>query len=184
MALLARRSHWRCRKRWQCPCRRRRRDRGHRHRAARCRRAATIVSHRDYREFEQGANEDGDRFSVPSASRHPRLEGGGSRLARSRLGADRHDDGILDLLRLDQAEDLGAEILRPVGPAQAAARHLAEAADECLRHAANRRKSRKAPWRRQVLDLRASNLKEITGRGCRPGRSATDWWRRWPARDW
>ena len=43
------------------------------------------------------------------------------------LGADRHDHGVLDLLRLDQAEDLGAEILRPVGPADAAARHLAEA---------------------------------------------------------
>jgi hypothetical protein len=28
------------------------------------------------------------------------------------LGTDRHDDGILDLLRLDQAEHLGAVILR------------------------------------------------------------------------
>ena len=43
------------------------------------------------------------------------------------LGAHRHDDGVLDLLRLDEAEHLGAEILRPVGPAQAAARDLAEA---------------------------------------------------------
>ena len=43
------------------------------------------------------------------------------------LGADRNDDRVLDLLRLDQAEDLGAEVLRPVGPADAAARDLAEA---------------------------------------------------------
>ena len=43
------------------------------------------------------------------------------------LGADRHDHRVLDVLRLDQAENFGAEILRPVGPANAAARHLAEA---------------------------------------------------------
>ena len=43
------------------------------------------------------------------------------------LGADRNDHGVLDLLRLGEAEDLGAEVLRPVGPADAAARHLAEA---------------------------------------------------------
>ena len=43
------------------------------------------------------------------------------------LGADRHDHGVLHLLRLDEAEHLGAEILRPVRPADAAARHLAEA---------------------------------------------------------
>ena len=42
------------------------------------------------------------------------------------FGADRHDHRVLDLLRLHQAENLGAEILRPVGPADAAARHLAE----------------------------------------------------------
>ncbi len=43
------------------------------------------------------------------------------------LGADRHDHRVLHLLRFHQAEDLGAEVLRPVGPADAAARHLAEA---------------------------------------------------------
>ena len=43
------------------------------------------------------------------------------------LGAHRHDHGVLDLLRLDQAQNFGAEILAPVGPADAAARHLAEA---------------------------------------------------------
>ena len=43
------------------------------------------------------------------------------------FGADRHDHRVLDLLRFHQPENLGAEILRPVRPADAAARHLAEA---------------------------------------------------------
>ena len=43
------------------------------------------------------------------------------------LGADRHDHGVLDHLRLDQAEDLGAEVVAPVAPAQAAAGDRAEA---------------------------------------------------------
>ena len=42
------------------------------------------------------------------------------------LGADRHDDGVLDGLRLDQTEDLGAEVLAPVRPSQPAARDVAE----------------------------------------------------------
>ena len=42
------------------------------------------------------------------------------------LGADRDDDRVLDLLRLDQAEDLRTEVLAPVRPAQPAARDLAE----------------------------------------------------------
>jgi hypothetical protein len=45
----------------------------------------------------------------------------------SALGADRHDDGVLHLLGLDQAQHFGAEILPPIRPAQAAARHGAEA---------------------------------------------------------
>ena len=43
------------------------------------------------------------------------------------LGADRDDNGILDLLRLDQSQHLGAEIVTTVGPAQAAPRDRAEA---------------------------------------------------------
>ncbi len=43
------------------------------------------------------------------------------------LRADRHDDRVLDLLRFDQAQDLGAEIFRPVGPAQAPAGDEAKA---------------------------------------------------------
>ena len=37
------------------------------------------------------------------------------------LGADRHDDRVLDHLRLDQAEDFGTEILATIRPAQATA---------------------------------------------------------------
>ena len=43
------------------------------------------------------------------------------------LGADGHDDRVLDLLRLGEAQHLGAEVLRAVRPADAAARHLAAA---------------------------------------------------------
>ena len=43
------------------------------------------------------------------------------------LGADRHDHRVFDLLRLDQAQNFGAEIFPPVRPAQPAARHLASA---------------------------------------------------------
>ncbi|MNG72860.1 hypothetical protein D3C79_312940 [compost metagenome] len=43
------------------------------------------------------------------------------------LGADRHDDGVLHLLRLDQTQHLGAEIFLAIGPAQAATGHLAPA---------------------------------------------------------
>ena len=48
------------------------------------------------------------------------------------LRADRHDDGVLHHLRLHQAEHLGAEVLRPVRPAQAAARDLAAAQVDAL----------------------------------------------------
>ena len=43
------------------------------------------------------------------------------------LGAHRHDHRVLHLLRLDQAEHLGAEVLLAVGPAQAATGDVAEA---------------------------------------------------------
>lgn len=42
------------------------------------------------------------------------------------FGSGRDDDGVLDLLRFDQAEDLGAIVLASVGPAQPAARYEAE----------------------------------------------------------
>ena len=43
------------------------------------------------------------------------------------LGTHRHDHRILHLLRLDQAEHLGAEVLLAIRPAQPAARHRTEA---------------------------------------------------------
>src|SRR5438045_1750327 len=43
------------------------------------------------------------------------------------FGANRHDHRVLDLLRFHQSEDFGAKVLRPVRPADAAARDLAEA---------------------------------------------------------
>ena len=46
---------------------------------------------------------------------------------KTALGADGHDDRVFDLLRLDQAQNFGAEVFAAVGPAQAAARYLATA---------------------------------------------------------
>ena len=66
----------------------------------------------------------GDAFGLHLIARRPHRQVLGHEAA---LGADRHDHRILHLLRLHQAENLGAEVLRPVGPADAAARHLAEA---------------------------------------------------------
>ena len=67
----------------------------------------------------------GDALGQPRVPVHGRV---GQLLGdEAALGADRHDDGVLHHLRLDQAEDLGTEVLTPVGPAQTAARDLAEA---------------------------------------------------------
>ena len=65
-------------------------------------------------DIEQAANEclvGADTFGEPFVA--------GSRLGQllgiePTLGTDRNDDGILDLLSLDQAENLGAEIIAPV----------------------------------------------------------------------
>ena len=43
----------------------------------------------------------------------------------SAFRTDRHDNGVLDALRFHESEDFRAEILRAIGPAQAAARDLA-----------------------------------------------------------
>ena len=77
-------------------------------------------------ELQQVADEDAvalGAFGEPGGT-----VGGRRELLREEtaLGADRHDDRVLHLLRLDEAEHLGAEILRPVRPAQAAAGDLAE----------------------------------------------------------
>jgi len=48
------------------------------------------------------------------------------------LRADGDDDRVLDRLRLDQSEDLGAVVLQPVRPAQPAAGDRAEAQVDAL----------------------------------------------------
>ena len=48
------------------------------------------------------------------------------------LGAHRHDDSVLDLLRLHQAKDLGAEVRATIAPAQPAACDAAEAQVDTL----------------------------------------------------
>ena len=74
------------------------------------------------------------------------------------LGADRYDAGVLDLLRLDEAEDFRAVVLRPVRPAYAAARHRPEA----QMHALHLRAVDEyfAPWprTRQALNCRRIEL--------------------------
>ncbi|MCY1168558.1 hypothetical protein D9M73_85560 [compost metagenome] len=58
------------------------------------------------------------------ALRQPRIAvGGGWQLlgVEATLGTGRHDHGVLDALRLHQAQDFGAEVVASVGPAQAAA---------------------------------------------------------------
>jgi hypothetical protein len=74
------------------------------------------------------------------------------------LGADRHDHGILDLLRLDEAQDLGAEILRPVGPAQAAAGDVAEAQVQALDARTVDEDLVERPGQRQPFDFGAGEL--------------------------
>jgi hypothetical protein len=70
---------------------------------------------------------------VPSASQASRSEVGRQLLGiEAALGAGRHDHRVLDQLRLHQAEDLGAEIVAPVGPAQAAAGDRAAAQVDAL----------------------------------------------------
>ena len=64
------------------------------------------------------------------------------------LGAGRDDHRILDHLRLHQAEDFGAEIVAPVGPAQAAAGDRPAAQMDALDARANRPRFRaRAPAR-------------------------------------
>ena len=79
------------------------------------------------------------------------------------LRAHRHDDHVLHVLRFHQAEDLGAEVLAAVGPADAAARHFAGAqvdafhlrrVDEDLEH---------RPRQRQLADLLRVELEGEVG---------------------
>ena len=58
------------------------------------------------------------------------------------LGARRHDHRVLDELGAHEPQDLRAEVLRPVRPADAAARDRPRSADACPPRAASRPRSR------------------------------------------
>ena len=86
------------------------------------------------------------------------------------FGAGRDDDGILHLLRLRQAEHLGAEILRPVRPAQAAARDVGESKVHALEPGRVDEELEPRPRERQVGHPGRVELgHEIRQRGLRPG---------------
>jgi hypothetical protein len=110
------------------------------------------------RHVEQRADEDAVGLR---ALRHP---GRPVRGRRKVLGeeptfrANRHDHGVLDLLRLHEAQDFRAEILRPVGPADAAARHLAEAQMQRLQPRRVHEDLEERARTGQLLDLRGLEL--------------------------
>ncbi len=79
------------------------------------------------------------------------------------LGADRHDHGVLDHLRLDQAEHLGAEVVATVGPAQPTARDRAEAQVHALDPRRVDEDLEARPRRRQVGDRRRLHLEAHVG---------------------
>ena len=78
-------------------------------------------------DVEQAADEGlvaGDAFLLHVLAR---AAGGQALRIEAALGARRHDDRVLDVLRLHEAQHFGAEVLAPVRPAQAAARHVGHA---------------------------------------------------------
>jgi hypothetical protein len=95
------------------------------------------------------------------------------------LGAHRHDDGVLDHLRLHQRQHLGAEVVGAVGPAQPAARHLAAAqvdalearrVDEDLDHGPRRGQSRHA----RRVELERQERAQRAGRARMPAAGAPE----------
>ena len=74
------------------------------------------------------------------------------------LRSDRDDDRVLDRLRLHQPEDLGAEILLAVRPADAAARHLAGAHVHAFHARAVDVDFEQRSRQRQQFDLAAGEL--------------------------
>ena len=71
------------------------------------------------------------------------------------LCAGRHDDSVLDTLRLHEAQNFGAEIVAPVGPAQAAASDRPRAQVDALDARAVHPDLTPGQRRRQTRDLRA-----------------------------
>ena len=74
------------------------------------------------------------------------------------FGADGDDDGVLDHLRLHQAEDFGAEVVVAIAPAQAAARDLAAAQVDAFDLARVHVDLEERARRHHPFDLRALDL--------------------------
>ena len=79
------------------------------------------------------------------------------------FGTDRHDDGVLDLLGLHEAEDFGAVIRRAVRPAQAAARDRAEAQVDAFDFRAGGEDFAEGFRLRQVSEFAAGDLEADPG---------------------
>ena len=83
--------------------------------------------------------------------------------------SDRDDDRVLDRLRLHQPENLGAEILLAVGPADAAAGDLAGAHVHRLDARTVHVDLKERPRQRHQLDLAAGELDREIGLGLAEG---------------
>ncbi len=83
------------------------------------------------------------------------IAGAGRRILddESALGANRNDDRVLHGLRLDQTQDLGAEVLAAVRPAQPAAGDRAEAQVHSLHPRGVHEDLEAGPWLGQLGDL-------------------------------
>ena len=92
------------------------------------------------------------------------IAGGHRRLLddEAALGADRDDDGVLHRLRLDQAEDLGAEVLAAVRPPQAAAGHEPEPQVHALDPRRVHEDLEPGPRQRQFVDQPGLSLIDST----------------------
>ncbi len=109
-------------------------------------------------ERQQRADEDPVALG---ALRQPSSAIGGWRQAlgiEAALGTHRDDHRVLDLLRLHEAEDLGAEILRPIRPAQAPAGDVAEAQVHALDARRVDEDLEQRPGQRHSHDFRAGEL--------------------------
>ena len=136
---------------------------------------AVIPDHR--RRMHHAALDDGVRHveetgdELPIAIDQIGIEGGARRQVAFQhepaFRADRHDDRVLQHLGLHQAEDLGAEIVVAVAPAQAAARHPAAAQMNALEQPRMHVDLEQRPRRDHAVDPRAFHL-EAEHRPLRP----------------
>ena len=149
------RSRWRCRRTWRCPCRPRRRGTGRRRRSARPAAAATTAPSTRLSVTSSSAADEQPVARLDLGARAASRSAGGRFTTKPPLAPRRHDHRVLHLLRLHQAEDLGAEVFAAVRPADAAARDAARRAGARLRRAASTRRSRTAGGAAAGRGLRA-----------------------------